>query len=407
MPSRSARDLVALETEYARLARVVAEERELLQMIDTKHFAASMAASSVSGNSSRVKIADPAYLPTRPIGARPKLLLLAGFGLSLLLAIGTCIAFAVFDDRVRDRHDVERLGLPPLLSEVPHLGRRLAGVSPAESDAHVPPPRGATPPATPRGRYPLLEPGRPPRALPPRNGVAPHGADALRSIALAVVERTHWTPDVEDAQASSEGAEVREAAGVHLDPRLVLLRAPSSPSAAAFRVLRHRLVERCGDPPSVVLVTSATADEGKTTCALNLALALAEGGRAKVLLLDANFRRPAVSRILGLLQFETDDPWVAIEQLTPTLHVALDAHTDGMDGHSVSHRVEHLLHDGYDYLVIDGPGVLGSADVNVLEESSSSVVLTVWADRSRGTAVRRAVEQIGPEKLVGVVLMGT
>src|SRR5262249_31102421 len=81
------------------------------------------------------------------------------------------------------------------------------------------------------------------------------------------------------------------------DPRLVMVRAPDSPAAAAFRVLRHRLIER--DGLRTVLVTSPRVGEGKTTCAVNLALALCEAGRARVLLLEANFRRPAIARMLG------------------------------------------------------------------------------------------------------------
>jgi hypothetical protein len=50
--------------------------------------------------------------------------------------------------------------------------------------------------------------------------------------------------------------------------------------------------------------------------------------------------------------------------------------------------------------------VLGSADANLLQESATSTVLTLRADRSQGSVVRRAIEQIGSEKLVGVVLMG-
>jgi Mrp family chromosome partitioning ATPase len=396
-PSTAA--LAALETEYARLAREVGEERERLQILDSKHFAVSMAASSVAENATRVKVLDPAYLPTRPTGTRPKLLLAIGSALALLLAVSTCLAFAVFDDRVRDRHDIERLGLPPLLSEVPLLTDTAADDRPGSGKTSRP--HSAV---TRRGRHPLLVPGPRRRALPPANGASTH--EGGRG-ALAVLRRTFPDPDQDSAEPRpGDATPVQDAVGAQLDPRLVLLRAPSSLGAASFRVLRHRITQRCSDSPGVILVTSAMVEEGKTTCALNLALALAEGGRAKVLLLDANFRRPAVSRILGLLEFETTDPWVAVEQLTPNLHVALDSQATGIDGHSLSTRVEHLLNDGYDYLVIDGPGVLGSADVNVLQESSSLVVLTVWAERTRGTAVRRAIEQIGPEKLAGIVLMG-
>src|SRR4051812_33115113 len=66
------------------------------------------------------------------------------------------------------------------------------------------------------------------------------------------------------------------------DHRLILLRDPDSARAASFRVLRHRLEQR-GNPRTIA-VTSAEEGEGKTTCAANLAMALGECERARVLL---------------------------------------------------------------------------------------------------------------------------
>lgn len=86
---------------------------------------------------------------------------------------------------------------------------------------------------------------------------------------------------------------------VEVDRRAVILRNPLSARAASFRVLRHRLVDQ-GDPKAVV-VTSAQDCEGKTTCALNLAWALAESGRNRVLLLEVNTARPALAGLLGFL----------------------------------------------------------------------------------------------------------
>src|SRR5689334_8303643 len=80
------------------------------------------------------------------------------------------------------------------------------------------------------------------------------------------------------------------------DPRLALVLDPDSERSAAFRVLRHHLLEV--GRPQVVVVSSPQPGDGKTTTALNLALALAECGRAKVLLVETNLRRPQLSQIL-------------------------------------------------------------------------------------------------------------
>ena len=112
---------------------------------------------------------------------------------------------------------------------------------------------------------------------------------------------------------------------------LVVLGQRFVPQAAAIRSLRHRLVEK-GDP-RVVLVTSAARKEGKTFCAANLALALAEIRRSRVLLLEANVYHPSLASLFGLRQVpcfldQLDGhrrdfmaPWQVVQLSTHDLHV--------------------------------------------------------------------------------------
>jgi Mrp family chromosome partitioning ATPase/uncharacterized protein involved in exopolysaccharide biosynthesis len=401
VPAAATPGVVALETEYARLSRAVADERARLQSLDARHFAATMAATSVaSGQAGQITVIDPAYVPTRATGFRVRLLWLAGGALSLLLALGACAAFAFFDDRIYDRHDVERLRVAPLLAEIPRPPGARRGAEGAEDapDERPDPAAGSrTLPAAPGRELRLLTTGEEHR----------NGDGSLRNTALAVAARAPWEAPGEAAPEPPADAPAEPVDPEKLDPRLLLLRAPDSPAAASFRVLRHRVVERGGDDAQVLLVTSCGPDEGKTTCALNLALALSEGGRAKVLLLDAQFRRPAIARILGLLQFRTPEPWIAIEQITPFLHVALDSQPRFVDAGAIAARLERLRADGYDFIVIDGPPILGSADVNALQEGASGVVVTMWSQRSSATSLRAGIEQIGGDKVLGIVLMGT
>jgi Mrp family chromosome partitioning ATPase len=206
-----------------------------------------------------------------------------------------------------------------------------------------------------------------------------------------------------------------------IDPRLVVAHAPDSPAAASFRVLRHRLTQPNG--PKVILVTSPRAGEGKTVCAANLALALGEAGRARVLLLEMNFRRPALARMLGIrppvcfseqVEFHRAQPlqpWIVVESLSPSVHTAAAspdvAPRPLLDGPAVALCLEQLRAAGYDFIVLDSPPVLGSADVNLIEGAVDGIILAVSARRSRARAMRRAVEQIGKEKVLGVALMGS
>jgi Mrp family chromosome partitioning ATPase len=203
------------------------------------------------------------------------------------------------------------------------------------------------------------------------------------------------------------------------DPRLILLREPDSPRAASFRVLRHRLQQK-GDP-RVIAVTSAQAEEGKSTCAANLAMALSECGRAKVLLVEANLRAPSLAALFGFLpptcfalqmQQHKDkplDPWSVVEAFHPSLHIiAVKPGQESrplLDGPAFLNAMAMLRNAGYDYLVLDTPPVLDSADVNLIEETCDGVLFTVWSRRSSGRALTRAVEQLAPGKILGISLL--
>jgi len=205
------------------------------------------------------------------------------------------------------------------------------------------------------------------------------------------------------------------------DRRLLMLEAPDSQAAAAFRVLRHRLV-RNGEP-KVMLVTSPNVGEGKTTCALNLALALCEAGRARVLLLEANFRRPSLARILGfqppaciIAQLEVYREhrvhfWHVAETVVPWLHTAAVGSQAGprpiLDGPALAACIDDLRRCGYDHIVVDCPPVLGSADVNLVQETVDGALLVARTGVTRGRDLRKAVGQLGTGKLLGIAMLGT
>jgi Mrp family chromosome partitioning ATPase len=202
------------------------------------------------------------------------------------------------------------------------------------------------------------------------------------------------------------------------DGRLVLMREPDSDRSAAYRVLRHHLLE--AGRPQVVIVSSAQPGEGKTTTALNLALALAECGRAKVLLAETHVRRPQLANV-----FRCVPPWCFAEQLAAHrhqpmlpwslvdipqvwLHVApinpRIEKTQLLDAPAFAIAMERLRLAGYDHIVIDAPPVLGSADVNLMADAADAVLMSVRARTSTTRDLRKAVDQIGQKKVIGTVL---
>jgi Mrp family chromosome partitioning ATPase len=203
------------------------------------------------------------------------------------------------------------------------------------------------------------------------------------------------------------------------DSRLSMLIDPDSERAAAFRVLRHHLLEL--GRPQVVIVSSAQAGEGKTTTAMNLALALAECGRAKVLLAETHVRRPQLANAFRLVP-----PWCFAEQLAAHrnqpmlpwslveipqlwLHVAAInpriEKTQLLDAPAFAIAMERLRLAGYEHIVIDAPPVLGSADVNLMADAADAVLFTVRAQVSTTRDLRRAIDQIGAAKIAGTVLV--
>ncbi|TMQ04080.1 MAG: CpsD/CapB family tyrosine-protein kinase [Deltaproteobacteria bacterium] len=205
----------------------------------------------------------------------------------------------------------------------------------------------------------------------------------------------------------------------NVDPRLTLVIDPDSERSAAFRVLRHHLLEV--GRPQVVIVSSPQVGDGKTTTAVNLALALAECGRARTLLVETHVRRPQLTTV-----FQFIPPWCFAEQLAahrhqPTmpwslidipqlwLHVAAInpriAQTQLLDGPAFAIAMERLRMAGYDHIVVDAPPVLGSADVNLMTDAADSVVLALRARRSNTRDLRRAIDQLGTTKVAGTVLL--
>jgi capsular polysaccharide biosynthesis protein len=107
-------------------------------------------------------------------------------------------------------------------------------------------------------------------------------------------------------QLSTNGGDLRKrlkavsAGAENESPALVTYARPKSEAAEAYRALRTSiLLSAFGAPPKVILVTSPLPQEGKTTISANSALVLAQRG-SRVLLIDADLRRPGLERMLGI-----------------------------------------------------------------------------------------------------------
>lgn len=202
-----------------------------------------------------------------------------------------------------------------------------------------------------------------------------------------------------------------------LDERLVLLREPSSAQARGFRSLWHRLLAH--PDIRVIAVTSAKPGEGKTTCAANLALAMAEDAMMRVLLIDANLRRPGLGRLFGFEPAQSlIDRIGHFSELIPPYPVASIGNT-GVHVAALPRaptngtRLERSLfsvalaelRNAYDYVVVDTASVLESADADIVGECADAVVLATRTGVSRKSDLRRAAAELSPTPIVGTVLL--
>ncbi|MGC0249409.1 polysaccharide biosynthesis tyrosine autokinase [Pseudactinotalea sp. Z1748] len=207
-----------------------------------------------------------------------------------------------------------------------------------------------------------------------------------------------------------------EAASSH---RVFVHQEARGPRAEAIRRLRTNLqfVDFSERSRSLV-VTSSIKNEGKSTTAINLAVAMADAG-SRVVLIDADLRRPSVARYLGLEgkvglttvlsgQANVEDvqqPWrnsglhvLASGQIPPNPSELL--------GSSNMARLLKILEARYDMIVIDSPPLLPVTDAAVLSRVVGGVVVVAGADTLHKGQLQQSLESLEAvdAHLFGIVL---
>ncbi|KYG05055.1 hypothetical protein BE21_43100, partial [Sorangium cellulosum] len=182
-----------------------------------------------------------------------------------------------------------------------------------------------------------------------------------------------------------------------------------------------RLDQRRGGEPLTVAVVSPGRAEGKTAVAARLAMTLAEAERARVLLVEGHLARPRVAATLGLRlpphasfseqlrrRMAGEARPLGVIALSPSLSVLAEPSLEASYPaalHSIHFEAAmRALRRYYDYVVLDGPPVLGSGDANVIEDACDGVLVVARASVTRASSLSRAVEQLGERRILGVVL---
>ncbi|KXG78342.1 Tyrosine-protein kinase YwqD [Fervidicola ferrireducens] len=198
---------------------------------------------------------------------------------------------------------------------------------------------------------------------------------------------------------------------------LFIMNDPKSVISEAFRVLRTNLQFSSIDKPvKKVVVTSSMPQEGKSTVAANLAVSIAST-RSKVLLVDADLRRPKLYKLFrlenykGLSNFLAEDlPLESVITKMANLHIItsgpIPPNPAEILGSSKMKKFLDEMATKYDMILLDAPPVNSVADAAILSTLVDGVILVVETGvtaREAAIAAKQQLEKVNA-KILGVVL---
>jgi capsular exopolysaccharide synthesis family protein len=241
------------------------------------------------------------------------------------------------------------------------------------------------------------------------DGPEPERASAREPVDEAPADR--FAPVESGSPARWKGFDAAEA------ERLVV-----SPSAAPLLVEQFRSLAatlhraQLEQPLKSVIVTSASPGDGKSYVSVNLALTLSDSYRRRVLLIDADLRRPSLHLMFGIrntkglgdaLTAKTDEKLATVQiSETLTLLPAGRPEANPLGGLS-SGRMKRIVADAasqFDWVIIDSPPVGVLADAHLVSETVDAAILVVRADVTRFKDLEAAADTMGHERILGIVL---
>jgi succinoglycan biosynthesis transport protein ExoP len=195
---------------------------------------------------------------------------------------------------------------------------------------------------------------------------------------------------------------------------------PTIARSDSFRMLQTTLEGLRGDDPQCFVVVSSLSGEGRTTSAVNLAIAMAHASH-RVLLIDADLRKPSIAQLLGIA---TDKGLTSILNVTSTLEestsswttqpwgsITLDVIPAGpivtnpselLASRAMSWLLE-TVRDNYDVVILDSPALLQHTDGALLSGQLDFTLMIVDAPR---TKQRHLVDSLARLRMAGADVLG-
>jgi capsular exopolysaccharide synthesis family protein len=205
---------------------------------------------------------------------------------------------------------------------------------------------------------------------------------------------------------------------VRLDPMLVAGLATKSLAAEQYRALRTRLVQaERGGALRIVLVTSPQKGEGKSVTAANLALTMAQELGRRVVIVEADLRKPSLQHLFGLppgpgladylsgaAELKDAMKFLPDHNLTVLPAGATPPNPAELLGSTAMRRVLDHLRTRFDRVILDTPPVLPLADVAILAPVVDGALMVIRAGYTPKPAIENALRAFDASRLIGVVL---
>jgi polysaccharide biosynthesis transport protein len=314
----------------------------------------------LAGTPNNISVVDYALAPEQPIGPRRLRTVILAFFLSLAFGVGLALFIEYVDDTLRSADDVEKFLHLPALAIIPTIG-----------------------------------------------------AISSQRLIPSKITSLQRRGDSRNGKGEKNG-QPRQELLMNVDSR--------SPLAEAYRQLRTSvLLSTAGRAPKSLLVTSSVPSEGKTTTSVNTAISLAQTG-AKVLIIDADMRRPRLHSIFDLKHNQGLSTILSSELSKADVLAMIEYHEQSglhilnagpippnpaeLIGSDQMRRLLSILEPTFSHIVIDSPPIASFTDGVLISSIVDGVLLVVHGGKSSRNLVRRSQQLIYDVggKIFGVVL---